>query len=108
MCSCFTQYLSQKDLLKDVKIKCRENYGYGVLELIGKPDPTYNPLVKDKNLDQPIEKLQAIFNNIRKATPVGLKCTTNSYAGAQDEIHCILTCAINNDPRPIGDYYEIT
>lgn len=110
MCSCFYRYLSQKDWLKGARIVCRDECnkcGYGTLELIGKRDPTYDPNVKDKNLDKPLEELMVIFHNTPRATPVNLVCSTDCIVDTATFIHCTLTCPLNDDPRPIGTEKEI-
>lgn len=102
VCSCFYNYLSQGDWLRGARLKCHDDCDYAIFEVIGKPDPTYDPNAKDERFDKPLEELKVIFDNIPIATPVGLVCSTECIVDVENLIHCTLTCPINSDPRTTG------
>lgn len=98
--------MNQGDWLIGVKPICYQKCNNVTLDLVGQPDPTYDPNAIDVSLDRPLEKLQAVLAQFKnKADLTGLVCTTRSEEDACGCIHCMLECPLHGDTRCKGIIY---
>lgn len=102
LCNCMNKHMTQADWLNGADKKCISKSGYLTYEVIGKPDPTYDPnAAPSENLDRPLEKLKVIFDNTPTTDPVDLICTAKCTEES-NIIYCALSCPIENETRSPG------
>ncbi|KAJ6641595.1 hypothetical protein Bhyg_06535, partial [Pseudolycoriella hygida] len=100
LCYCIDKHMSQKDWLEGARILCKRRRNSVTYEVIGRPDPTFDPHAQDSNFDRPMEKLRLIFSNTPTTDPVGLKCNA-SCTEESNIIHCSLKCPLKNESRTL-------
>lgn len=95
--------MTQADWLKGAIRKCIVHCNDLTYEVIGKPDPTYDPNeAPSVNLDRPLEKLKMVFDNTPITDPIGFECTAKCIEDESDIIYCTLLCSLENETRSAG------